>query len=136
MIKVKPKLKATAIILGVLNFSFAMLQEEKKWEADPDSKKLENPFADDSKATKMGNALYKVYCETCHGKTGIGDGPGSKVLNPKPADHTSEGVQSQTDGEIFWKISEGRGMMVAWKLSLSDEQRWQLVNYIRTLTAE
>ena len=123
----------TVIIIMTALISF---QEEKKWIADPESKNLENPFAEDKKSVKMGNALYKVYCETCHGKTGKGDGPGSKALNPKPADHTSAEVQVQSDGEIFWKISQGRGMMISWKASLSEDQRWQLVNYIRTLAAE
>ena len=124
------------IILAGISISFMSLQEVEEWVADPESKKLENPFTEDKKAAKIGNAIYKIYCETCHGKTGIGDGPGSKALNPKPADHTSPKVQAQADGEIFWKISEGRGMMVSWKASLSEDQRWQLVNYIRTLAAE
>jgi mono/diheme cytochrome c family protein len=42
-------------------------------------------------------------------------------------------VQDQADGELFWKISEGRGAMVGWKLIISEEDRWHLVNYIRTL---
>ena len=54
---------------------------------------------------------------------------------PKPADWTSAKVQSQTDGELFWKMSEGRSAMPPWK-SLPEKDRWELVNYIRTLKAK
>ena len=60
---------------------------------------------------------------------------GAAALNPKPADHTSAKVQSQTDGAIFYKITTGRLPMAPYKDVLNDTQRWQLVNYIRTLAA-
>src|SRR3990172_2845011 len=51
---------------------------------------------------------------------------------PKPADWTSDGIQKQTDGEIFWKISNGRGSMPPWK-HLPEKERWEIVNFIRSL---
>ncbi|HMC86926.1 MAG TPA: cytochrome c [Chitinophagaceae bacterium] len=77
--------------------------------------------------------LYITNCGPCHGDKGRGDGPAAPGLNPKPADHTSAAVQSETDGAIFWKLSEGRSPMPAYKKIFSEEQRWELVNYIRTL---
>ena len=41
-------------------------------------------------------------------------------------------AQSDTDGELFWKITNGRGAMPAWR-QLPETERWQIVNYIRTL---
>ncbi len=73
-------------------------------------------------------------CIACHGPGGKGDGPASKALNPKPADHTSARTQAQTDGELFWKITNGKGMMVGWEKIIKEEDRWHLVNYIRTLS--
>jgi hypothetical protein len=68
----------------------------------------------------------------CHGASGRGDGVASVALQPKPTDWSSPAVQSDTDGELFWKITNGRGAMPAWK-QLPEAERWQIVNYIRTL---
>ena len=70
---------------------------------------------------------------TCHGASGKGDGAAAAALPPpKPADWTSAKVQAETDGELFWKITNGRGAMPPWK-HLPEKDRWELVNYIRTL---
>ena len=71
-------------------------------------------------------------CTACHGDAGKGDGPGAAALNPKPADWTSAKVQGQTDGCLLWKITTGRGAMPPWA-ALSETERGQLVQYIRTL---
>ncbi|HVV55133.1 MAG TPA: cytochrome c, partial [Mucilaginibacter sp.] len=63
------------------------------------------------------------------------DGPAAVALNPKPADHSSEAVQKETDGSLFWKMSEGRKPMPSYKTMLSEKQRWELVDYIRTLAS-
>jgi mono/diheme cytochrome c family protein len=54
------------------------------------------------------------------------------ALSPKPADWTSKKVQDEADGEIFWKITTGRGPMPSWK-HLPENDRWALVQYIRSL---
>ena len=82
---------------------------------------------------QKGQSLYNVYCRTCHGETGFGDGAAGSGLDPKPANFHRGRVQQQTDGAIFYKLSNGRGSMPAFKNSLSEEQRWQLVSYIRKL---
>ena len=110
--------------------------QDKPWIADASAKNLKNPIASDKSSIKKGKALYTIRCVICHGETGVGDGLGSKALNPKPANHTSSKVQDESDGELFWKISEGRGAMIGWKLILPEEDRWHLVNYIRTLKAD
>lgn len=109
--------------------------QSTEWVAPASAKATKNPLAGDKKSIKRGQAIYKTRCVICHGATGIGDGPGSKALNPKPANHTSEKVQKQTDGEIFWKISEGRGAMIGWGKTkiLKEQDMWDLVNYVRTL---
>jgi len=62
-----------------------------------------------------------------------GQRPAAAALPPpKPADWTSAKVKSEPDGDIFWKISNGRGAMPPWK-HLPDKDRWALVNYIRSL---
>lgn len=102
------------------------------WVAPEESKEVLNPYQGNQIAAQKGGMLFQKLCWTCHGKTGLGDGPAGKTLNPKPRNFTLKSVQDQSDGELFWKISKGKGMMVPYKHSLSEEQRWQLVNFIRT----
>lgn len=82
---------------------------------------------------KDGKAIYLANCSPCHGEKGKGDGIAAASLNPKPADHTSALMLKETDGSIFYKISEGRPPMPTYKAALTDKQRWALVAYIRTL---
>ena len=117
------------------NVNLKSTPDSTRWVADPASKGLVNPAEGNKSAVKKGSALFKQRCVVCHGEKGYGDGPGSRALNPKPANLSSDLVQSQTDGEIFWKISEGRGPMITWKKVISEEDRWNLVNYVRTLKA-
>ena len=103
-----------------------------RWLAPSSAKSLKNPYSGKS-SISQGKSIYKTRCTVCHGEKGKGDGPAGKALKPPAADHSSALVQDQTDGELFWKISEGKGPMVSWKLILSEEDRWHVVNYLRTL---
>lgn len=104
------------------------------WIAPPEAKKLANPLKENANATEAGKKLFQKQCYICHGTKGKGDGVAGMSLNPRPANLTSDKFQSQTDGEIFWKTTTGRNSMPSYKNTLSEEQRWQLVNYIRTLS--
>jgi mono/diheme cytochrome c family protein len=100
-----------------------------EWKAPAEAKAMKNPVKG------VGNAKKNIEtnCVTCHGPGGKGDGPAAAALPPpKPADWTSAKVASETDGELFWKISNGRGAMPPWK-HLPEKDRWEIVNYIRTL---
>lgn len=103
------------------------------WKAPATADQLNNPYANDVSATEKGKKTFMTLCNVCHGDKGKGDGIGGAALNPKPANYTAATVQCQTDGALFWKITNGRGAMVSFKQALSDDQRWQLVNYIRVL---
>jgi mono/diheme cytochrome c family protein len=82
-----------------------------------------------------GKKLYEDNCLMCHGEKGAGDGITGENLLVKPADLTdAKLMKSETDGSLFWKITTGRAPMQSWKDTLSDTQRWQLVDYIRTVT--
>ncbi|MEP6686175.1 MAG: cytochrome c [Verrucomicrobiota bacterium] len=83
----------------------------------------------------LGQKLYAGNCMTCHGPSGRGDGPGGAALEKKPADLSGRIKAGATDGELFWKITEGRSPMISWK-SLSENQRWELVNYIKTFAGK
>ncbi len=109
-------------------------QPVKPWIAPASALQEKNPFeADKSSAAKEGKKLYVTYCTPCHGNGGKGDGIAAASLNPKPANHTSDAVQNEPDASLYWKMSTGRGPMVSYKQVLTDNQRWQLVCYIKTL---
>lgn len=110
-----------------------VIAAQKNWDAPESADTLVNPVKNDARATASGKKLFNSLCTVCHGTKGKGDGMAGAGLNPKPSNLTSEPVQSQTDGAIFWKITEGRSPMASYGHSLSEDQRWALVNYIRTL---
>lgn len=120
---------ATMIATVVVGASVAAVLAQGEWKAPADAKAVKNPVKG------VGNAAKNIEtnCVTCHGPKGKGDGAAAAALPPpKPADWTSAKVQSETDGELFWKISNGRGAMPPWK-HLPEKDRWEIVNYIRTL---
>jgi mono/diheme cytochrome c family protein len=95
-----------------------------------------NPVLPDAKSVQAGQALYSTYCVACHGIFGKGDGPVGLTLNPRPADlsyHAIPGIH--TDAQLFEWITNGfpGSRMPAWKAVISDTDRWNLVNFIRTL---
>ncbi len=104
-----------------------------KWVAPPEAKNLKNPVPKSDKVLADAKKIVEANCVPCHGPKGLGDGPAAAALPVKPANWTSPAVQSETDGEIFWKISNGRGPMPPWGKVLPEKDRWAVVRYIRTL---
>jgi copper transport protein len=95
-----------------------------------------NPVAPDTASITRGQVLYQQNCNACHGPSGKGDGPVGLTLNPRPADlsqHAIPGVH--TDGQLYEWITNGfpNSAMPAFSENLSDQDRWDLVNFIRTL---
>lgn len=103
------------------------------WQAPDWADTLRNPIGAASPELDQGETLYATYCATCHGALGAGDGTMGAEFEVPPANFHLPAFQKQRDGAIFWKISEGKGPMPAYKASLSDDQRWQLVAYLRKL---
>lgn len=104
----------------------------------PDYKGMTNPVAADEASLERGREQYTLLCASCHGDGGMGDGPAGTALDPAPAAiaHTS---QMMGDDYLFWRISEGgafepfNSAMISWKSVLSEEQRWDVINYMRAL---
>ena len=120
-----------ALVVSALGFGGSAFAQAP-WVAPEADKAKKNPLPNDKKFVEQGAKLAQVNCATCHGAKGKGDGAAAAALNPKPADWTSKRVQDESDGEIFWKISNGRGAMPPWK-HLSEQDRWALIRYIRSL---
>lgn len=99
---------------------------------------LTNPITADVSSLERGGDQYSALCASCHGDGGMGDGPAGVALDPAPAPvaHTS---QMLGDDLLFWRLSEGGAMepfssaMPAWKDSLDEQTRWDLISYMRAL---
>lgn len=97
----------------------------------------ENPIEADEASIARGAQLYDIHCKLCHGQLFEGNGPIAPFLANKPANLTSPIVQSKSDGSIFLTISNGvEGKMPPLNENLLVSDRWDLVNFIRTLTIE
>lgn len=103
------------------------------WKAPARAAKRKNPVAADSASLAAGAKVWAAECESCHGAKGRGDGVGVKDLEKKP-EPLSPLIASQTDGELFWKITEGKKPMLA-ATKISETDRWNVINYLRSLAA-
>ena len=112
------------------------------WELPEDADKTKNPVAASAESIEKGKTLYmertKGNCVFCHGDTGAGNEANMPRLRRKPADLTNkERLSAETDGELFWKISKGiTGIMPAGEKRMTEEERWHVVNYVRTLAKD
>ncbi len=109
------------------------------WELPEDADKTKNPVPTSPESVAKGKELYldrmKGNCIFCHGENGAGNEANFPRLRRKPADISNkERMSAMTDGELYWKITKGiNGIMPAGTRRMNDEERWNVVNYIRTL---
>jgi mono/diheme cytochrome c family protein len=92
-----------------------------------------NPVSATRASIEAGKRRFAISCAGCHGARGNGDGEDSRHLVVPPAVLSRATVQAQTDGALWWKITFGKRPMPGFGLRLSNEERWNLVNYLRTL---
>lgn len=116
----------------VVFFSASLVAQPKPWVVPANFKSMKNPVATSDASVKAGQALYAKTCASCHGKTGLGDGPRAKSLKTLPTDFTKAESKNQTDGELFYETKTGRGDMPKYEGKLSDDDIWNMVNYVRT----
>jgi mono/diheme cytochrome c family protein len=127
----KSRLVINLALLALIGLMSRIGAEE--WTVPADAAAVANPVASAPEAIGQGAAVYRQSCLICHGDGGKGDGTGGTFLVPKPTNLTDETLRKESDGALFWKITTGRITMPANK-NLTDQQRWQVVLYIRTLS--
>ncbi|MCF6346722.1 MAG: cytochrome c [Flavobacteriaceae bacterium] len=131
------KIKIVLQLLGLAIFTLysfnAVTQDE--WVVPEEYKTMKNPTnANDGENKAIGKSLYNKHCKSCHGKEGFGDGPKADEQEGDLGDFSSAEFQVQTDGELFYKVTKGRDDMPKFEKKVSsDEDRWLIVNYMRTL---
>jgi mono/diheme cytochrome c family protein len=126
---------ALAILLCTTLAAIAQ-DDNSLWVAPDDAKKVHNPVKPTPDGLAAAAQLYKVNCSGCHGPKGDGKGLAADGLPKKPANFTDAKMMKEaSDGELFWKMTNGRMPMPDWE-RLTETQRWELVNYLRTFAAK
>lgn len=107
--------------------------KQERWIAPASADSIISPIVASPESVAKGEELYNMYCFSCHGDTGYGDGPAGGSMGVRPANFHDRKVISQKDGSLFWKLTNGKGNMPPFKEALTEEQRWQLVTFLREL---
>ncbi len=132
------KKMTTKILIALAFLAFPAIsalhaQNAKEWAVPANFSSMKNKAAAGKETLATGKELYAKHCKSCHGATGLGDGPKAGTLDVSCGDFSTAKFQAQTDGDLFYKVSEGRGKMPAFKKTIPDENdRWALVTYMRT----
>ena len=101
--------------------------------APPGADTIKSPIGTSPNIIAKGEELYNLYCFACHGDSGHGDGPAGGGMNVTPANFHDPKFLKQKEGTVFWKLTNGKGNMPPFKQILKDDQRWQLVAYLKEL---
>lgn len=111
----------------------AFTAPQDEWVVPAKYKSMENKYAGED-TDGIGEDLFNQHCRSCHGKEGFGDGTKAKELETELRDMTSKEVQAQTDGELYYKAIIGRDEMPNFEKKIrGEEDRWMVINYIRSL---
>ena len=133
MNKVLALLAVGFVVVGASAFA----QDDAGWEVPAEASAEESPIENTPENVEAGGALYEKHCKMCHGDTGKGDGAATQFIKPAPHDMTTAEVRdANTDGDLFYKISTGKRPMPAMTRKMSEDERWQVVLFVRSLQAQ
>lgn len=125
-----------SLAIGLTSISFTVInnQDKKPWPVPDNFKNMKNPVESDVTSIADGKALWNTHCKSCHGSKGLGDGPKAAQLKTESGNFSKADIQIQSDGSLFYKISQGRDDMPNFKKKMPEaDERWSLVNFMRTL---
>jgi mono/diheme cytochrome c family protein len=104
-----------------------------------DGTHLDNPMTGDAGSVQRGSAVYTANCLACHGPAGAGvEAADPEHGHGAAADLTDKRTRAQRDGDLYWAITNGvaGSAMPAYDRALTDDERWDVVNYLRQLQRE
>jgi mono/diheme cytochrome c family protein len=108
----------------------------RNWSAMAKARKLQNPVPSTPAVLAAARETYRQHCQSCHGENGDGKGDKAAELSVAPGNFTDgREMHRFADGELYWLITHGRRPMPEFASKLSEEKRWQLVDYIRTFAS-
>jgi len=123
-------------ILSFLFISFGLTDlfaQKTPWDIPKEAKEKTAPFLFNDSTRKAGEVIYLANCKSCHGDPGKGN---YAKLNPIPIDPISQEYQSHTDGDMFYILSTGRGLMPNFLTTLKEEQRWFVISFVRSFNKD
>lgn len=121
------------LFCAVLLLAPVAVLAQEAWVAPPEAKQVKNPVTATGETLTDTAPIYEQNCVRCHGVTGAASGPLAQALPKAPANLTDFKIlKANTDGELFWKITNGRDPMPSFA-QLPSKDRWELVNYVRDL---
>lgn len=123
----------------ILVVSFALISMkiiksnlQDPWEVPAEYENMKNPYASVPDDEQIGEELYGMYCQACHGINGKGDGVNAELTNTPVADFTLSSFKNQSDGSLYYKVITGRNDMVGFQLIIPEEEdMWMVINYIK-----
>jgi mono/diheme cytochrome c family protein len=133
-----PRVKLLTFVTALLGSALLAVSEEQpgskeKWTAPAAEARKKNPIASNESSLVAGQKIYLKRCIGCHGKAGNGDGPDAADLGIHPAKLSDPTIQAEADGALFWKVTVGKKPMPNYGSRLSPTDRWNVINYLRTL---
>ncbi len=120
------KMKWNILLLAILVLPAQQVLSQE-WLVPPDQSAISNPSEYNLENVKRGKEIYTRNCQSCHGDPGKNN---PLALVPLPVDIASERMHANSEGDMFYKITAGRGIMPPFEASISEDDRWKLINFI------
>ena len=117
-------------------FTLGAAAQETGWRVPSWADTAVRPFTITKAAVAEGKNIYSTYCAACHGKEGNGKGAPGISFEVQPASFRDRETMKQKDGTLFWKITKGHGAMPGFASSLTIDQRWKVVVYLREFSKD
>ncbi|MEI6433822.1 MAG: cytochrome c [Bacteroidota bacterium] len=121
--------KKIILIITLLTSAHAMIATAQTWVVPDDQKAVCAPIKFTPEMQKQGEQVYMKICQSCHGLPGKDNW---MKLTPPPGDLAKDKAQLQTDGELYYRITTGKAPMPEFRNILSDDDRWNVIAFIRT----
>ncbi|WP_142784165.1 c-type cytochrome [Changchengzhania lutea] len=120
--------------LALLSMAALKSNMQDTWEAPAKYVKMKNPYTNSTDDEKIGRIMYAKHCKSCHGTKGKGDGKKAGSIDTPIGDFSDDSFKKQTDGSLYYKTIFGRDDMPSFEKKITDEEeRWLIVNHIRSL---
>lgn len=125
---------AILFIVSMALYSFNVVEvTSDDWNVPDKYKTMKNPTEASRENMAIAKSLWAKHCQSCHGRSGLGDGPKAAELESDAGDFSVDEFQQHSDGELFYMTSTGKDEMPAYDKKIpSEEDRWMLVHYMRT----
>lgn len=111
-------------------------ETQQQWVAPTTEAQRKNPVPATESSLGTGRKIFLQHCAACHGQAGDGDGPAAVDLGINPTKFSDPRLGEQSDGALFWKITTGEKPMPNYGSRLSATDRWNIINYLRTLSKD